>query len=263
MRAALLGLLVASSAYAGKAAPFVMPTAVAGADAVSVGKVADIAAETVPAGLGKGDVRPMTLAAVTIGEGHFGGARGKVEVGFFQRTGRRPVLRLADGGENRFFVKRNPAREGAFVAEAINAAVGGPGEKLDALAEARPLVAALKAPRKALTDKDASTRVTAAYLLLARYRAAPLVAKPKWEAVPAEESKLILLALADADWKADGRLSASGAFSWEELTEADGWTTPEVLGSYPDAAKKWLEENAGKYKMTRFARGEGGRSVEP
>jgi len=47
------------------------------------------------------------------------------------------------------------------------------------------------------------------------------------------------------------------------LTPADGWTQPRNFAEIQEAAKKWLKENAGKYKMKRYVRDEGGPSEEP
>ena len=76
----------------------------------------------------------------------------------------------------------------------------------------------------------------------------------KTEAVPAEESRLILRALADADWsgRAFAPLSPQGVFLRLGLTEKDGWKPPADLRNFPAAAQKWLKENAGKYRVRRY-----------
>ena len=36
------------------------------------------------------------------------------------------------------------------------------------------------------------------------------------------------------------------------LTPQDGWTAPEDLKKFPDAAKKWLRDNADSYRIKHF-----------
>ncbi len=257
MRTAIVVLMAVTAARAGAPAPFSMPLTLAGADAVFVGTVDDVSAKTVPSPLHKDDTRPMRPAMVSVSESLLGGAAKKVEVGYFPMDGaRRPGLMLAKGKEYLFFVTRNPGKKGAFVAGSTYAAHANTGPAFKAMVdEARTLSEAIRAPKKALADKDAGVRVAAAYVLIARYQTAPAGGAER-EPVPADESKMILEVLAAAEWKAERRgVSASAAFSWMPITAADGWTPPKDLPTYADAAKKWLKENAGKYRMTRFARG--------
>jgi hypothetical protein len=76
------------------------------------------------------------------------------------------------------------------------------------------------------------------------------------EPIDAEESKLILQALAQADWTKPVTpmdVSAQRVFNQLNLTAKDGWTRPKVAKEFPTAAKKWLQENAGKYRIQRYA----------
>ena len=41
-------------------------------------------------------------------------------------------------------------------------------------------------------------------------------------------------------------------FQQLSLTEKDGWTAPKDFNAFPDAAKKWLKENAGTYRIQKF-----------
>ena len=38
------------------------------------------------------------------------------------------------------------------------------------------------------------------------------------------------------------------------VTAADGWTQPKDFKQFPEAAKKWLTDNADKYRIQRFVR---------
>ena len=36
------------------------------------------------------------------------------------------------------------------------------------------------------------------------------------------------------------------------LTEKEGWKQPQDAAAIPDAAKKWLKDNAEKYRIERY-----------
>jgi hypothetical protein len=133
------------------------------------------------------------------------------------------------------------------------------------LAEVKKYAKLLANPKDGLTSKDKDERFTTAAMLVAQYRTRrPGVNEPKTEAVDAETSKLILTALAEADWKAIqgfNRLSPFTAFQQLGLTEKDGFNPPmqEIMGrkqidyqKLPEYAQQWLKDNAGKYKIQRF-----------
>jgi len=255
-------LTAAASALGGAMAPISIPHQVAGADLVFVGKVTAVAADTVPAAVTKGDTRPMRLATVAVSAAYLGGVGKTVEVGFFPPPNRRPGVNLSKGQEALFFLRKHPTRKNTYLADSPYSAVLGAAPAIkDYVSEAKALSALLADPMKSLEGKD---KATAAGLLVTRYRTAPVGAAPKTEAVPAAESKLILAALADADWKVEGRgVGPANAFSWLDPQPADGWTPPKDMASFGDAARKWLRDNAGKYKMRRHVRAEGGPAVEP
>jgi hypothetical protein len=133
------------------------------------------------------------------------------------------------------------------------------------LAEVKKYAKLIASPKDGLTSKDKDDRFTTAAMLVAQYRNRRAgVNEPKTEAVDAETSKLILTALADADWKANvgfNRLSPFMAFQQLGLTEKDGFNPPtrEIMGKpqvdyqkLPEYAQQWLKDNAGKYKIQRF-----------
>ena len=47
------------------------------------------------------------------------------------------------------------------------------------------------------------------------------------------------------------------------LPVAAGWTQPKDFTQFPTEAKKWLKDNAGKYRIQRFVRASDKTGVEP
>jgi hypothetical protein len=112
----------------------------------------------------------------------------------------------------------------------------------------------LEDPEKGLKSKDAAERLLAANILLTRYRS-PKFGGNKQEPIEAEQSKAILEAIAEADWaKPDNetQTNAQNMFYLLGVTPADGWTQPTDFAQLPDAAKKWLKENAGTFRVKRL-----------
>lgn len=116
-----------------------------------------------------------------------------------------------------------------------------------ALASATTWLATGKPEEKAL----------AAAMLILQYRPQRIPTKPG-AAVDAAQSKAILLALADADWKQQegegplGPLSGRNLFQRINPTAADGWTPPADFNQFETAAKKWLKDNAGKFVFKKM-----------
>jgi hypothetical protein len=114
-------------------------------------------------------------------------------------------------------------------------------------------------PMASLKAKEADDRTLTAEMLVARYRLVNTGgAAPKTEDVGAEESKLILQTLADADWDvkpAPGRIGMQmnplQSFFQLGLTEKDGWKQPQDGKELQDAAKKWLKDNAATYRVQK------------
>lgn len=113
-------------------------------------------------------------------------------------------------------------------------------------------------PNAGLKSKDGEDRLLAASMLLGRYRTlrGPVKGVPKQEPIDAEQSKLILLALAEADWTARAtapmQATPQSLFYRLGLKPQDGWVQPKVAKEFPEAAKKWLRENADKYRIQRY-----------
>jgi hypothetical protein len=115
----------------------------------------------------------------------------------------------------------------------------------------------LNDPTAGLTSKEVKDRTETATLLIARYRGAGFYnPNRKQEPIDAKESKLILEALAEADWgkgeERVDRLTPAAAFTMLRLTDKDGWFEPRDLEKFPVAAKRWLADNADKYRIQKF-----------
>jgi hypothetical protein len=108
----------------------------------------------------------------------------------------------------------------------------------------------------ALKAKNAEDRFLAAAMLLARYSARKSP-NSKSEPIEAEESKLILEALAAADWTPSTdmtRLSPLMVLHRLPLTKKDGWAPPPSTDrkAYAAYAQQWLKDHASSYRIQRF-----------
>lgn len=120
---------------------------------------------------------------------------------------------------------------------------------------AKKVAKLLAEPMTGLKAKDANDRYLAAALLVTKYRTP---AGPSKEVdVPAEESKLILEGLAAGDWNA--QLARPGYDPFTPMNmfsmlqpQTAGWVQPQNFQEVPAAMKKWLEANAGKFRIKRF-----------
>lgn len=139
------------------------------------------------------------------------------------------------------------------------------------LEEAKKALAVIADPKKALAAAKAEDRGYAAAVLVTKYRTVPDGGgEPKEVPIPADESRLILKGLAEADWKlAGGRFNAVSpvmAVNQLGLTPQDGWTPPRPPQPAPgqppadygvvmrEAFGKWLEGPGKDYRIKRFVR---------
>ena len=269
---ALCALAVVPAAAGKMAPPPAMPLRAAPADAVVLGKVTAVAAKAEKAELYKGDTREMTFATVKVESALLGKPGKTVKVGFLaplppKGKRKRPAARLSADQEACLFLLKLPTKKGSYYLANYYDVVGKnvPGWK-EGVEEVKKAAKLLAAPMKGLKSKDAGERALTAILLIFRYKA-PVYGSTKTEAVPAAESKLILTALAEADWDArpgGGReLIPQAAFSRLGLTALDGWKTPRDYAELTKNAKAWLKDNAAKYEMTRSVREKLSPSEEP
>lgn len=135
-----------------------------------------------------------------------------------------------------------------------------PGFEKD-LALARLAGRLLARPEEGLKSKDADDRVLAAHLLILRSTFAPFRhgQTGKAEPIDAEQSKLALLALAEADWDKHNQ-EVSESLKWLQWAAKYGAPPPKNLPldegdeKWPAAARKWLRENAESYRIHRLER---------
>jgi hypothetical protein len=134
------------------------------------------------------------------------------------------------------------------------------------LAEVKRLAKLLSEPKEGLKAKAAADRYTTSAMLILQSRRERPGAKPSGEEpLDADVSKLVLEALAEADWK-NGDATMFGMyptslFGMLGVTEKDGWKPPMTdtggpkqidFAKLPDAAKTWCKENAGTYRVKRL-----------
>jgi hypothetical protein len=123
-----------------------------------------------------------------------------------QQYYRPPVsqVQLIDGQEGVFFLAPHPTAAGYYHIPYAQTPLNPLDTNYQAdLAAVKKVGAALADPAKALKAKDAADRLEAAAALVLTYRRlppGPAGKLPREAAIPAEESKLILKALAEADW---------------------------------------------------------------
>jgi hypothetical protein len=243
-----------------------IPERVAQADVIVIGKVTRIEKRpvTVPPTPDSKDKADYQVAVVEIGEA-LKGAEGltSLKVGFLPpqtaENGRPPVLRpgrlstltLAEDQELCLFLK--PHHSGEFYDFTTNSNVidkKSPTFDKD-LETTRRCIKLLADPIKSLQSKDPADRLFTANILITIYRMPPLPSSrpPQLEPVDAEESKLILHAMADSDWSKN---EALGMFLRMNLTAKDGWVQPMDLKDIPAAAEKWVKDNADTYRIQRY-----------
>jgi hypothetical protein len=264
-------LATATSAKALMIAASPVPMRVAAADAVVVGKVAELAEKTESSDLFKGDPRQMQVTTVKVEETISGKKAKTVKVAFFPpeaapanggrirpRLGRGSV-QLTKDQEGLFFLTKHPTKKDVYVVQAYFDVVTKAGNTNFGVErdEARRAAKLLADPKKGLESKDAAERLETAAMLLTRYRTPP-VGGAKTEPVSAAESKRILTVLAEADWTnvnpRNYMANPMGLFFGLNPQPKDGWEHPKDPTTVQAEAKKWLKANAGKFKIQRFVR---------
>src|SRR5260370_18177629 len=113
-------------------------------------------------------------------------------------------------------------------------------------------------PAAALKSKDNEERFFAADMLIDKYR--PFIGGPqtKNEAIDAAESKLILSALVDADWKQGQGFNQFNPYNlFIRLGPKEGWIQPQTgkIEDIHNPAKEWLRKNAHTYRIHRLIGG--------
>jgi hypothetical protein len=247
-----------------------IPERVALADLVVLGKVTKIEDELVrgwpvPRIPGVENMVSYRIVAVTV-ESALVGPKNQTQfrVGYVPPgPGVKPrgliLEQLALNFEGCFFLRKHP-QEPFFIAQDASAVL----DKAQAKTFEKNLVQVKRCARllgdldAGLRAKEMDDRLLAAALALFRYRT-PLVVyvgKPRTEAIDAEQSRLILAALAEADWKDVNNPSPTAPFRLFlrlGLTAEDGWKPPNNLRAVGDAARQWLLDYGSTYRIRRYA----------
>ena len=142
------------------------------------------------------------------------------------------------------------------------------------LENARRLSKVLDRPLEALKADNAINRFLAATMLINRYRLdGAKASKLPEKAIDAEESKLILKTLAEADWKDVNEAISSSkypphpyrVFLQLDVTKTDGYDPP-TFGKHTNATlgytQRWLRDNQDKYRIKRFSQPDGEKKAE-
>jgi len=267
-------------------APAPISQRVAMADGAVVGKVASIEEKTVAAPQFPGNTNPVEykIAVVKI-EKAFGNIKKgtEVRVGFIP-----PPPANLNPGPGGPLILRRPNRNVQlvkdqevclFLTKHFDASFYVANNYFDVIAKTKETAATfdmdvaeierfsklLADPMAGLESKKADDRLTTIELLLARYRTSrPSATPPKQEPIAAAESKAILTILAEADWtEKQPKVGVGPRFGFQMntpknlffrlgLTPQDGWNPPEDVKKLPDAAKKWLRDNADSYRIKHF-----------
>jgi hypothetical protein len=256
MRAMIVLALLAAVARADRMAPPAVPERVARTDVTVVAKVKRIEDKTVelPAWPGvKFKVAVLEVKEKVAGKV----AATTLKLAFVPPAGPRfrdPHLNFKAGTEMLFFLKKAHGSDYYRVMMYYDAEAATP----PILTQAREAGKLLANPRKGLDSKNAAERALTAGLLIVRYRSQPLADPKKIKQMPISpvESRLILQALAEGNWKTPAYLEFSprSLFIRLGLTEKDGWKVKN-FAAVDVEAKAWLKANAGKYIIKRFTAG--------
>jgi hypothetical protein len=258
-------LLSASQQVAGKRVIFVpqpTPNRAALGDLVVLGKVTAVAADKEKAEFFKGDQRMMKLVTFKVERVLMGKESRSIKVGYIDGPG------FAGGGfglnlgldqEGCLVLMKHPTKKDLFiVTSATDAFMKTHPAHKDHLAQVKKITGFLINADKGLKSKKEDERFATAALLAYRYKSHPGFGEAKTEEVPAEESKLLLEGIKDGDWGNNDPhkigIVPQGIFSLLGVTEKDGWKQPMNFQQTPAEARKWLGDNAGKFKMTRYVR---------
>lgn len=274
----LLAGLVAALLPAAAAADFAYPTLTPAqkalhADYVILGKITEAEKEPVSAAGYPNAEPPVEYKVVTVKvTDRLLGAGGvtQVRVGFAPmnlspRRGRIALqgLKTDVGTEGCFFLVPHPSGDFFVPVPWATPPYPADADYDKQLAEVKKVAGVLADPVAALKVKDASDRFFTVRTLLSRYGSAPpSVGKDevKQEEVPAEESKLILAALADMRWLHFTGQGRSNVWPLLQLTARDGWSpAPAAPGEdanklMDERSKKGLEKNKDTYRVKRYVR---------
>ena len=245
---AVVAALVLATPVAAKRAvrPFTPIEKLVRVDAVVVGKVTAIEKDTVDVAPVPGaDKITYKVAVIKVESGIAGAANvTHLKVAFVPpapvdpaapvrpgRGGFQPV-NFTVGMDGLFYLTKLPGGEYYVVNPMLAPAEAATDGYKEQVALVKKGAAVLADPAKALKAEKGGDRSFAAVVMVSKYRAYPEGVEVAVAKVPADESKLVLKALAEGSWKADPAdpqaPAAYQAFGQLGLTDADGWKPPVV-----------------------------------
>jgi len=275
---AALGIIVLASPVEAKriARPFGSVEKVARAEIVVAGKVTAFEKETVEAIRFPGDTQkvPHKVAVIKIDKPLVGGGGvTHIKVGFIppppvDPTAPRPPIRggfhpveLKEGQEGVFFLTRHAGGE-FYTFSPMMAPLDSKAENYESQFEqVQKAATALADPMKALKGDNPTDRFFSASALVARYRSYPESGgEVETVKVAADESRLILKAIAEADWKKsdENGLGAVQSFYQLGLGPASGFQPPQpkpgvdLKETLKAAFVAWLAEGGKEYQIEKF-----------
>jgi hypothetical protein len=259
----------ASQVRADRIAPIAHPVERAlRAPVVVVGKVTAVEKDTVDAPLYPGATNKVAhkIAVVKVGTNLIGAENlTHIKIGFvpsnvnLRRGPENPELK--EGQEWLFFLTKNEAGNFLAIPYMTPPVEAGAPTFKDDVAAVKKVLAVFADPVKALKAEKAAERFDAALALVTRFRTAPEGARGvETVAVPADESKLILKALAEGEWvsRPGERMNGLSAFFALGLTDKDGWKQPQAKAGEDFAAltrtafAKWLAGPGKDYQIKKF-----------
>ncbi|MCI0704275.1 MAG: hypothetical protein L0241_24720 [Planctomycetia bacterium] len=251
---------------------------------IVTGKIAKIEKDTVDASSpypGAKDKQKYKIAVVKIDTGLAGADKMKeIKIGFIPpvkpdpKKPVRPIGRpgfqmpeLKEGQTMLFYLAKHPTAD-FYIIPGLSFPVDittDAGKKT--LEEVKKVTTILADPMKGLKSDKAAVRGETAALVIMKYRSYPMFGgEVDQVAIGADESKLLLKALAEGEWKPArfGQTpNAFTAFNYLGLTEKDGWIPPKIVNIpgqpppdfgaiYKDAFTNWLAGAGKDYKIKKI-----------
>jgi len=175
---------------------------------------------------------------------------------------------LKEGAEMLFFLAKHPSGDFytmPFMSPPVDIKTEGGKKELE---EVKKITAIIADPMKGLKSDKADVRAETAATMVMKYRAYPANGGAVEQvAINADESKLILKAIVEADWKqvrpGPGGMNPMSAFYQLGLTDKDGWVPPKFVRPQPgqppvdftavqkEAFTKWLAGPGKDYVIKR------------
>lgn len=178
-------------------------------------------------------------------------------------------VQLTEGQEGIFFLQKHPGSASYYAVQQGYTPVSAKAENYkDELAKVKAITDALTDPLKALKAEKLDARLTATAAIVGKYRQWNKPGQAMEEAIPAEETKLIMKTLLEADWTAadapvagfDYQASGPGIASLIGLYPGSPGGVPQIQqkpgesynGKWKEAVKAWYEKSGAKFEIKKF-----------